>query len=226
MEGKKDLILTIVPFVILIILGSLFIGTYHWQGSVAKKGIAAIDELEGIGKENASWDNPCSMMTMYVTVRDRNDAKKLEEFLRENNIEVAVRRDGKRYLSMNGRAPLNEVEEFVDKSREKGWGAFYHNNSDSCARLISESEMESRIIVSHLNQLSPGNREVLGEVLKEDRKFISEFKNGTEAVELDIMVETEPPYTPEEFHGLSRFLVMWGVLLEVPFLLWWIEDKK
>lgn len=223
MERKRELILAMAPFVIFIILGSIFIGAYYKETSLAREQIAAMDELERVGEENASWYGLCNTVNVYITVRNSEDAARLEEFLRDEKIRVAVSRDGERLISMIGRVPLKNAEEIVEKSRENGWVAAYHNNSDFCARMSSRFETENGIISAHLNELSPGSREILTEVMESNRERIGLIESEIRLwAELNIMAQAGPSYTPEGFHNLSGFLATWGVLLGVPFLMRWV----
>ncbi|ASA77118.1 hypothetical protein [Thermococcus sp. 5-4] len=227
MEGKKGLILAVAPFVIFMVLGSIFVGTYYRERSLAREQVAAMDKLEKVGEENASWSGLCNIVEVYVTVRDREDAARLEEFLREEKIRVAVSRHGERFISMMGRIALKDVEGIVEKGRENGWVAAYHNNSDFCAKRISEFELENRIISAHLDELSPESREILTGVMESNSERIEEIENEMRLwAELDIMVQAGPSYTPGSFHDLSGFLATWGVVLGTPFLLWWVFGGK
>ncbi|WP_258084769.1 hypothetical protein [Thermococcus thermotolerans] len=227
MEGKKDLMLAMAPFVIFILLGSIFLGTYYRETSLAREQVAGIDELEGIGEENAPWSGLCNIVNIYVTVRDREDAARLEEFLREERIRVTVSRHGERFISMMGRVALKDVDRIVEKGKKNGWATVYHNNSDFCAKWISRFEMENWIISSHLDELSPDSRETLTGIMESNRKRIKEIENETRLwAELNIMVQAGPSYTSESFHDLSGSLATWGVVLGVPFLMWWVFKDK
>jgi len=227
MEGKKALILAVTPFVIFIVLGSIFVGTYYRETSLAREQVSAMDELERVGEENAAWYGLCNMVDIYVTVRDREDAARLEEFLREEKIRVAVSRPRERIIRMTGRVALKDVDRIVEKSGENGWVAAYHNNSDFCAKRISKFELENRIISAHLDELSPESREILTGVMESNSERIEEIENETRLwAELDIMVRAGPSYTPGSFHDLSGFLATWGVVLGTPFLLWWVFGGK
>ncbi|NJE60758.1 hypothetical protein [Thermococcus sp. 21S7] len=227
MEGKKALILAVAPFVIFIILGSIFVGTYYRETSLAREQVSAMDELEGIGEENVPWGGLCNIVNIYVTVRDREDAARLEEFLRDGGIGVSVSRHGEGFISMTGRVALRDVEGIVEKSRENGWVAVYHNNSDFCTRTVSELERENRIISAHLDKLSPESREVLTGIMERNRRNIEEIESEMRLwADLNIMVDSGPASTPESFHDLSGFLATWGVVLGMVFLLHGIFKRR
>ncbi|ASJ12006.1 hypothetical protein [Thermococcus thioreducens] len=227
MEGKRGLMLAMAPFMIFILLGSIFLGIYYRETSLVSEQVASMDELEGIRGENASWGGLCNIVNIYVTVKSREDAAGLEEFLGEERIRVAVSRHGERFISMRGRVALRDVDRIVKKGQKNGWVVAYHNNSDFCAKWISRFEMENGIISAHLNELSPESKEILTRTMEGNSERIEEIENETRLwAELNIMVQAGPAYTPESFHELSGSLATWGTVLGVLFLMWWVFKDK
>ncbi|ASJ04205.1 hypothetical protein [Thermococcus barossii] len=227
MEGKKNLILAVAPFVIFIVLGSIFAGTYYRETSLAREQLTSMDELEKLGEKNAPSGGLCNIVDIYILVRGQKDASELEEFLRKEGITVEVSRRGERIVTMRGRVALRDVNRIVNKSEKNGWPVFYHNNSDSCTKEISRFKRENEIITAHLDEVSPENREVLMDVVERNEKAIGGIEEDTrEWASLEIFVHAGPAYTPQSFHELSGFLAMWGVMLGVPFLMWWLFGSK
>ena len=227
MAGKKKLILTLAPFVLFIILGTVFIGTYYRETALAREQLAAIDELEEFGGQRVPSAGFCNHVAVYVMVNRRGDAERVMSMLRELNITVRVHRSGKRHLSMTGAVRLDNVKMLQRMSEENGWPAFYSNHSDICLEYISRLRRENKIIVEHLDNLSPESRQVLLSVLEDNKRAIEGINQSiTEWAEVDILVSTGGSYTPRDFHELSSFLTTWGVIFAVAFLTWNLFKRK
>ncbi|WP_087037907.1 hypothetical protein [Thermococcus litoralis] len=223
MEGKKNLILVMAPFVLFIVLGSIFIGTYYRETSLAREKLATMNELEESEGQGSPRGEYCHFVVVYVTVNKREDAERLMSMLRELNITVSVSRRMERHISMTGAVRLKDIKKLEHMSEERGWPVSYFNRSKECLMWISELQRENRIIEEHINSLSPESREVLLGILKENERVIEETERDiNEWAEIDIFVDTGRSYTSRDFHDLSSFLATWGVIFGGAFLAWWL----
>ncbi|ASJ08774.1 hypothetical protein A3L11_05860 [Thermococcus siculi] len=222
MAGKK-LILAMTPFLLLIILGSIFVGTYYRETSLAHEQLAAMDQLEKFGSQKNPNGDYCHLVAVYATVNKREDAERLMSMLRELNISVSVYRGMERHLSMRGAMRLKEVKRLEHLSEENGWPVSYFNHSRECLLQISKLQRENRIIAEHIDSLSPESREVLLDIIEENERVIEETERDiNEWAEIDIFVDAGRTYTPLDFHDLSSFLATWGVIFGGAFLAWWV----
>jgi len=227
MARKKNLILAMAPFVILILLGSIFIGTYYRETSLAREQLAAMKELEEFEGQGSPHGDYCHFVVVYARVNKREDAESLMSMLRELNITVRISRNGERHISMRGAMRLKDVKRLEQMSAERGWPVSYFNNSRECLMWTSELQRENRIIEEHINSLSPESREVLLSILRENERTIEEIERDiNEWAEVDIFVDAGSSYTPLDFHGLSGFLAKWGVIVSGAFLAWWFLGES
>lgn len=221
MEGKKALILSMVPFIFFILLGSIFLGVYFREAFLAREQLLAMDELEKFGDSDVSGGGHCHVVHVYVTVTRREEAVRLINVLTKLNISVRSDRIDQRYVNMYGNLRLGDIKRFERMCRENGWVVSYFNNSKACLEKVLELQKENEIILEHINDLNPKSQEILLNVLESNKRKIEEIeKNMNNVADLNIYVDTSLPYTPVEFHGLSVLLAVFGLISAGVYLMW------
>ncbi|KUH31651.1 hypothetical protein APY94_11925 [Thermococcus celericrescens] len=224
---RKRLMRAFVPFIVFVLLALIFPGVYLHKTLREKSIEAGLDELEKLNVPNAPRAGPCNMVVLYVYMNGGEDAEELEELLQRFHINVRVSREDKWFLSMVGRLRIEQLDDFMKESERDGWIAVYYNETETCAEWISNDEIENRIILAHLDQLSPESRDVLLRVVRRNRRDMKKTRESMEKwADLTIFVHSGGEATPDDFHQLSVLLATLGILVGFGSILAIISRKE
>lgn len=216
-----------IPFVVFILLGSIFLGTYYREMLSTHECLMAIDEIEKLNSQPKFDGGYCNIVNLYIWIRNREDADKVSIILRELNMSVQVFRHRRWHISMSGSIRIENVGKLINLSEKNGWEVFYFNNTKHCSQRILELQQENQIIMAHLDSISPKSRKVLLKKVKRNKEYIERLEKEQRVwASVNIFVGVESQYTPNDFHELSGFLALWGTLIEVPFLLVVLRKNK
>ena len=197
----------------LLVLSLIFVGTYLHDSWVQWNSERAVPIIEALNESNATFKDASNFAVLYVTLDGPEKARELVELLNEFNVSVRVTWDGPRTLTLDGILPLGKLETFKNASRGVG-SVFIHNNSPTYEEFIRKYELENRIIEEHLNEVSPESREVLIEVVQENRGTIESLREAMYGrAQLIILVSLPYTASPEDYHDLSSKLAFVGVFL-------------
>ncbi|NJE49045.1 hypothetical protein [Thermococcus sp. 9N3] len=214
-----------IPFVVFLTLSLFFLGVYTHYTFKERSEERGIKELTALNKTNATISPSPYFLAVYGALEWESDAEKFETLVKRFNLSVRVEIVGESILA-EGTLPLNDLEAFKETTRTVGfYVGTWLNDTENYDEQIRKLERVNRIIMVHLADISPESREVLSEIIEENRKAVQILRAGKNLVFIQILVDSSHSPSPSDYHHISKVLSSLGALVGVSYLVA-SEDKR